>query len=259
MIVGILLLSAPVAFAAETVPVELKGVGIVEHFGATLPLDLTFKNEEGEEVALRNFFDGKKPVLLTLVYYRCPNLCGMLLNGLTEALKELTWNVGEKFSVVTVSFDSTEGVELARAKRESYLRAYGREMTSDNWHFLTGNEESIQGLAQSVGFGFRYDEDQKEFAHAQAIYVLTPNGKISRYLYGIQFSPKDLKLALLEASEGKIGTFKDRFLMFCYHYDPKGRRYSLYATNLMKVAGGITVIGVGGLLVLGGRREKKKV
>ena len=194
---------------------------------------------------------------MTLVYYSCPNLCNLLLNGLKDTLSALDWHVGEKFRIVTVSFDPQETPQLAAGKRETYLKALHLSHDTD-WHFLTGKEENIKKLAKDVGFSYKYDSDQKQYAHSAAIYILTPEGKISRYLFGIMFPPGDLKLALLEASRGKIGNLVDRFIMFCYHYDPKGRRYSLYATRLMRVGGLITVVSLFFFLLFLSRRKNKK-
>lgn len=243
--------------AAEEIPIELKGVGITEHLGAHISLDLEFTNENGKTVPLSKYFEGDLPVILTLVYYECPQLCTFVLNGLVSSLKKMKWTVGEKFKIVTISIDPTETSELAIQKKKVYLEKYGRKNAEVNWHFVTGSEENIKQLANEIGFGYRYDDDQKQFAHSAAIYVLTPDGKISRYLYGITYKPRDVKLALLEASKGKIGNVVDRLLMFCYHYDPQGRKYALFATNVMKGAGGITVLGIGLMVFQLGRRKKK--
>lgn len=254
---GIVILAAPVSTqSAEEIPVELKGVGITEHLGDTIPLDLEFRDETGNLVTLGKYIDGDLPVILTLVYYECPNLCTLLLNGLISSLEQMKWSVGSQFKIVTVTINPAETFELAAEKKEAYLEKYGRENTGPSWHFLTGTEENIKKLTDAVGFGYRYDEDQKEFAHSAAIFVLSPDGKISRYLYGITFRPKDLKLALLEAGKGKIGNVVDRLLLFCYHYDPKGRKYALFATNLMKGAGILTILGLGIIIIRSGKRKK---
>jgi protein SCO1/2 len=243
--------------AAEPTPIELKEVGIEEHLGQKLPLDLEFKDEQGNSVALSKYFDGQHPVILALVYYSCPNLCNFLLNGLTATFKKMTWNVGDQFQLVAVSIDPNEKPDLAVKKMHAYVESYGRPQTEKGWHFLTGAEEQIKKLAGEVGFKYKYDTDQKQYAHAAAIYVLTPDGKLSRYLYGIDFNPRDLRLALLEATQGKIGSIVDQFLLFCYHYDPKGRKYALMATNLMKGAGAMTVVGIAGFLAVLGKGKKK--
>ena len=254
------LLSALVALAlplhaAETTPYELKNVGITEHLGNAIDLNLTFKDESGATVPLKTFFDGKKPVIMTLAYYGCPNLCGLLLNGVTNTFKELTWMPGQEFQYVNVSIDPTETSELAAAKKESILKEYGRPGTDAGWHFLTGSEANIKALAQQIGFAYYYDKDEKQYAHGSALYALTPDGKLSRYLFGVTFEPRDMRLALLESSNGKIGNIVDHVLLYCYRYDPKSRKYSLFATRLMKTGAGITVAGiVGGFFML--RRKK---
>jgi protein SCO1 len=241
-------LTIPIVFAAESVPVELQAVGIDEHLGSGISLTRKFMDEQGRPVKLQNYFDGTRPVILTLVYFTCPNLCNFLLNAFTDSLKKMSWNVGDQFQVVTISIDPRETPDLAAKKKGAYIQEYGRPSAPAGWHFLTGSETEIKGLAQEVGFKYTYDKDQKEFAHAAALFVLTPEGKLSRYLYGIEFNPRDLRLALLEAGQGKIGSLVDRFLMFCYHYDPKGRKYALMAINLMKLGGAVAVAGLAVLL-----------
>ncbi|MBI2339621.1 MAG: SCO family protein [Deltaproteobacteria bacterium] len=233
------------AFAAESLPVELEGVGITEHPGKSISLDVPFTDEEGNELPLSTYFDGKRPVILIFAYYECPNLCGLLLNGFSQTLSQMLWTVGDKFQVVTLSIDPKETSDLAGAKKKAYLEKYGRPQAANGWHFLTGQEENIRKIADQAGFGFKYDADQKQFAHGAGIFVLTPDGKISRTLYGIEFNPRDVKLALLEAANGKIGNVVDKLLLFCYHYDPKGRKYALFATSLMKAGGGVTVLALG--------------
>lgn len=252
-----LLVSVPL-HAEEETPAELEGVEVTNRLGGQVPPDLTFADEEGKAVTLRSYFEKQKPVILALVYYECPNLCTFLLNGAAESMKKLKWNVGEEFNVVAVSINPREGPELAKKKRESYVGLYDRETGSKGWHFLTGTEENIQTLADSVGFEFRYDEKTKQYAHPATLFILTSEGKLARILSGIRFLPKDLRLALLEASEGKIGNIVDQFLLFCYHYDPASNRYTLFATNLMKVGGAFTVLILGGLVFRLNRRGRKK-
>lgn len=246
------------AWAAEPVPYELQEVRIEEHLGETISLDREFIDESGQTVSLQSFFNGTNPVILNLVYYECPNLCNFLLNGLTKALSQLEWTAGDQFQIVTISIDPAEDATLARQKKETYLhRLYQRPEAADGWHFLTGSEKNIGLLAEELGFYYRYDEEQDQYAHAAAIYILTPGGEISRYLYGIEFNPRDIRLALLEASEGKIGNAVDKLLLFCYHYDPKGRKYSLFALRLMKLGGAIAVLGLGFLIVYLGIRHRR--
>ncbi len=244
------------SIAAEKVPVELKGVGIEEHLGDRISLELPFLNENGESLPLRSFFHKNKPVILALVYYNCPNLCHYLMNGFSDSLRGLEWTVGKEFEVVVVSIDPTEAPMLAKQKKETYLKAYGRENISPGWHFLTGQDANIKKLANEIGFRYRYDTDNKEYAHSAAIYVLTTDGKISRYLYGVHFKPLDLKLSLMEASQGKIGNVVDKFLLFCYHYDPKSRKYAIFAVNLMKLGGVVVLLGLGILWCILNRRKR---
>ncbi|MEW6055192.1 MAG: SCO family protein [Bdellovibrionota bacterium] len=252
-------------FAAEKLPQELENVGIEERLGAQVDLNLTFRNEKGELVPLRSVVNGRKPVLLFLAYYGCPNLCNLFLNGATESLKNLAWTAGNEFQIVTVSIDPRETPELASKKKLSHLKALGKPEAATGWHFwvsdVQGDAEAITNakrLSDQVGFKYRYDKDQDQYAHSAAMIVLTPEGKISRYLFGIEFQPKDLRLALVEAGGRKIGTLIDHILLFCYNYDPKTKKYSLYATNLMRAGGGVTVLAVGSSLALVWRRNRRK-
>ncbi len=251
----------PFAQAAEQTPKELVGVGIDEHLGGAVSLDLTFKNALGEMEPLKNFFDGKHPVVLNLVYYRCPNVCHYLLDGFTSSVMKLPWVVGKQFQVVTVSINPEETEEDAKKKRQQILHRYRHKSAVSGWHFLTGEEKNIRKLAEEAGFRYQYDPERKEYAHPSVIFVLTPDGKISRYLYGIQFNRLDLKLALLEAAGGKIGNVIDRLLLYCYHFDPKNRKYALMAVNSMKIAGSITVLGLVLLVsfLFLSRKNKKKL
>lgn len=240
------------------IPAQLRDIQIKENLGGAVSLSsLTFNDETGKSVQLSDYFKRGKPVLLTLVYYECPNLCNFMLNGLVQSLKTFDWTPGNQFEIVTVSINPREKSVLAAQKREAYLKAYNRPEAREGWHFLTGEEDQIQKLAREVGFGYRYDEQEKQYAHGAVIFALTPEGKISRYLYGIEYPNKDLRLALLEASNGKIGTVVDRFLLFCYRYDPQTRRYSIYLTKLMQAACGATVVIFGGYLLIFWRRQRK--
>ena len=224
----------------EQVPEALEEVGITEHLDAKLPMDLEFRDEDGISVTLGSFFDGERPVILTLNYYRCPMLCGLMLNGLVDGLDQMEWTPGQEFEIVTVSINPLETPALAKEKKQNYIKRYGRPSAMSGWHFLTGNEPEIDRLAETVGFRFVYDPVEKQYAHAAAIFVCTPDGRVARYLYGIEYPPKRLKLGLLEASEGKIGTTLDQLILYCYHYDPTNRRYSPVAMNIMRVGGGAT-------------------
>ncbi len=242
----------------EPAPGELEGVGITEKLDSQVPLDLTFRDERGEPVRLGSYFREGRPVILTLGYYRCPMLCNLVLDGLTNGLKELPWTAGGKFDIVTVSIDPTETATLAKVKKQTYLTEYGRSEAETGWHFLTGDRDSIRELADSVGFAYRYVESRGEYAHSAAIFVLTPDGKISRYLYGIVFEPTTLKLSLLEASAGKIGTIADRVVLYCFHYDADEGRYAPVARNIMKLGGALTVVVLGIALAIFWRLESRR-
>lgn len=234
---------------AEETPRELQDVGIAEHLGAQLSLDTIFTNEAGDAVPLQRYFDGQRPVVLVLQYYECPMLCGMVMNGALTAFRDLEkFSLGKEFQFVGVSIDPTETVTMAAEKKVNYLQAYDRAGADNGWHFLVGNEANIATLARAVGFHYRYDAQADEFAHPAMAVVLTPEGRISRYLYGIDFRARDLRLALVEASAGKIGTVIDRLLLYCYHYDPQTRKYALFATRVMRAGASVTVVGIVGLL-----------
>jgi protein SCO1 len=231
-------------------PELLKQVGIDQKLNQSIPLDLTFRDEDGRTVALGQFF-GQKPVILTLVYYNCPMLCTQVLNGVESSLKELSTAIGNQYDVVTISIDPTESHVLAKTKKEMYVGMYGRPGAAQGWHFLTGDEPQIKQLADAIGFRYAYDPDTKQFAHASAIMLLTPDGKISRYFYGIQYPTRDLRLGLVEASEGKIGTPVDQVLLFCYHYDPATGKYGLLISHVIQIGGALTVLILGvGMLIL---------
>jgi protein SCO1 len=225
-------------------PELLKQAGIDQKLNQSIPLNLAFRDENGQNVELAQFF-GQKPVILTLVYYNCPMLCTQVLNGVESGLKELPTDIGKQFEVVTISIDPTESHVLAKVKQEMYVGMYGRPGAAQGWHFLTGDEPQIKQLADAVGFRYAYDPDTKQFAHASAIMLLTPEGKISRYFYGIQFPSRDLRLGLVEASEGKIGTPVDQVLLFCYHYDPATGKYGLLISRVIQAGGALTVLILG--------------
>lgn len=207
---------------------------------------------------LGDYFDGARPVILTLNYYRCPMLCGLQLNGVVAGMEELDWTPGVEFEMVTVSIDPLETPELAKAKKDNYLRRYQRPAAARGWHFLTGRQVNIERLAETVGFGYTYDVVSGQYAHAAAIFVITPDGRVARYLYGIEYPPKSLKLALMEASKGEIGSALDQLIMYCYHYDPASRRYAPVAMNIMRVGGGATALVLGLTLVTWWMRESRR-
>jgi len=230
---------------ADQVPAALEEVGITEHLDAKLPLDLEFLDENGRQVTLRDYFDGDRPVILTLNYYKCPMLCGLMLNGVVDGLEAMDWSPGDEFEIVTVSINPLETPELATAKKQNYLKRLDRPSVAEGWHFLTGRELEIKRLAETVGFGYSYDPETQEYAHAAAIMVCTPDGRVARYLYGIEYPAKRLKFALLEAAEGTVGSTLDHLILYCYHYDPTNRRYSPVAMNIMRVGGGATALILG--------------
>ncbi len=229
---------------ASEQPKELEGIGIDEKLGGKIDFSLKVKNDNGQEVTLGSFFDGKHPVIFSPVYFSCPGLCNFHLNGLTDALKsmEKDWTVGKKFKIVSMSFDSKETPDLAAKKKETYMKLYGREGAEKEWHFLTADEATVQAVTKSLGFKFKWNETAKEWAHASAAVIITPDGTISRYLPGIMFNPQDVKLALNEATEGKIGNFVDHLVLYCFKYDPQQSKYTLAAFNVMKLGGGLMVL-----------------
>jgi protein SCO1 len=246
--------AAPVQSAGVR-PELLKDVAFDQKLNASIPLDLKFRDERGQTVALREFF-GKKPVILTLVYYQCPMLCTQVLNSLAHSLKEIPLELGKDFEVVTVSIDPSEKPVLAEAKRQLYVGMYAHPGVESGWHFLTGDEAQIKALAAAVGFHYAYDSTSGQFAHPSGIIVLTPDGRLARYFYGIQYPPRDLRFGLEEASAGKIGSPVDQILLYCYHYDPATGKYGLIISRVMQIAGLVTVLAMGLLLAILFRRER---
>jgi protein SCO1 len=234
---------------ANVRPAGLKNVGIKQNLNRQIPPGLTFRDEAGRPVQLGDYF-GKKPMILNLVYYRCPMLCGEVLSGLESALRVLKFDVGKEFDVLTVSFDPKETPEMASAKKAEYLKRYGRAGATEGWHFLTGSQASIDALTDAAGFQYQYDPRSGQFAHATAIMVLTPEGKIAQYYYGVEFAPKDLRLGLIQASENKIGTVVDQVLLYCYHYDPETGKYGAIISRVLQLAAGATVLILGTFLVV---------
>ncbi len=243
--------------ARDSRPAILREVGIAQRLGSSLPLDAIFKDEDGRPVRLGAYF-GNRPVILVLAYYNCPMLCTEVLNGLLGSLKTLSFDVGREFQVVTVSFDPDERPADAAAKKKAYLDAYGRSGAAAGWHFLTGPLASIERVTEAVGFRYAKDERTGQFAHAAAIYVATPDGRLSRYFYGIDYAPRDLRLGLIEASDRKIGTPVDALLLYCYHYDPTAGRYGAVVVNMLRVGGSLAVLILGGLVLGMLRRERRR-
>ncbi len=229
---------------ANTRPPRLENVGIEQHLDAQVPPDLTFRDDTGTTVKLGDYF-GHKPLILNLVYYNCTMLCGEALAGLASAMRLVKFDVGKEFDVVTVSFDPRETPEMAAAKKIDYVKRYGRANAAAGWHFLTGQPDSINALTKVVGFQYQYDPKTNQYAHATAIMVLTPQGRISRYFYGVDFPPKDLRMGLVEASQGKIGNAVDAVLLYCYHYDPETGKYGAMVANILRLAAAATILFMG--------------
>lgn len=247
--------SAARAQAPDSRPPILRDVAFDQLLGATVPLELALRDEAGRDVRLGEYF-GKKPVVLSLVYYGCPMLCTLTLNGLASALSILSFDVGREFEVVTVSFEPKETPELAAEKKKAYLARYKRPGAAAGWHFLTGDAASIGRLTRAVGFRYAWDAETGQYAHPAGILVLTPEGKIARYLYGIEYAPKDLRLALVEASRNRIGSPVDQFLLLCYQYDPATGKYGAVVMRTVRTAGILTVLALGTFITLMWRREQ---
>lgn len=227
---------------ADQRPEELDGVEIEEKLGHILSRDISFLNEKGETVTLGTFFDQGKPLIISPVYFNCPGLCNFHLNGLMDALKAMDWNAGEKYTLLAVSFDSKETPPLAQAKKDSYMKVYGRPGTEGGFHFLTANEENVQKFVNAVGFKMKWLEDRQEWSHGSAAIIVNTEGKITRYLPGILFEAKDVRLALNESMAGKVGTFVDALVLYCFHYNPSTGQYSPYVFNIMKLGALLTVL-----------------
>lgn len=243
-------------------PKELEGIGITDKLGDKLDTTLVFKNEKGDELQLASFFHSNKPVILDLAYYGCPSLCNYHLNGVGEALKHLDMKAGKDYEFVVISFDHKEKSDLAQDKKESMIEAYGRVESQEGWHFLTGSEENIKKLADQLGFAFKWVEEEKQFAHASAAYIITPEGIISRYLKGITFKPQSFKLALIEARSGGVSSIVDNLILYCFHYDAKASKYSLAIMNIVRLVGAFTAFVLMMLVIpywMKNRRKEKAV
>ncbi|MCI0684614.1 MAG: SCO family protein [Gemmataceae bacterium] len=253
-----LLFLAPVIGSAQmNLRTARREVAFEQRPGAAVPLDVRLRDESGREVRLGDYF-GDKPVVLLFAYYRCPGLCSLALNGLADCLRELPPTPGQDFVVLTISFDPGDSAELAAAKRQAYLEQYGRPGADQGWHFLTSAEREVGRLADAVGFRYAYDPQTGEYAHASGLVVLTPEGKVSRYLFGVNYPPRDLRLALVEASEGKIGTAVDQVLLFCLSYDPVTGKYRLAALTAVRAAAVLTVIVLGFVVARSIMRERRR-
>lgn len=248
------------AGTSNGLPNQLKSVGIEQKLGEQLPLDAVFKNEDGNNVKLGEYFGKGRPVILALVYYECPMLCNEVLNGLTGSLKGISFDAGKDFDVVAISFDARENDKpgLTKNKKAAYVERYARGNTENGWHFLTGTQEEIDKVTKAVGFNYQYDQQTDQFAHAGGIMIITPEGKISRYFYGIDYAPKDVKFGIMESSANKIGNPAEQLLLYCFHYDPSTGKYGLAVINVMRIAGVLTLLGMGGMFLFFWRYNKKK-
>jgi protein SCO1/2 len=236
-------------------PAALRDVAFDQRLGETLPLDAAFRDEQGLSVPLRALFRGR-PVVLSLVYYECPMLCTLTLNGLVSALGTLSLDAGRDFDVITVSFDSRETPALAAAKKAAYLKRYGRPGAAEGWRFLTGDEAAVKALTAAVGFRYAWDDRTRQFAHPAGVVVATPEGRIARYLFGVEYAPKDLRLALVESGQGRIGTVLDQVVLYCYQYDPTTGRYGAAVMRIVRGAGVLTLVALGGFITVMWRRER---
>lgn len=259
---GLFLLMAAGTAGAQSapdgkLPTPLREVGFEQRLAENIPLDLPFVDSEGQPVVLGDFFGQERPVVLALVYYECPVLCNMILNGLVSSLDILSFNPGVEYEVVVVSFDPGETPALAKHKRTNILDQFGRPGTEGGFHFLTGDQAAIDAITDAVGFSYVYDAETDQFAHASGITILTPEGRISRYLFGVEYAPKDMRLALVESAQLKIGSAVDQLLLFCYLYDPQTGKYGAATMNLVRLGGGITVLGVVGFIALSRRRDRR--
>jgi protein SCO1/2 len=234
----------------------MQTVAFEQKMNQPLPVELEFRDESGRTVRLGDYF-GRRPVVLALVYYECPMLCTFVLNGVVKSLRTLSFQPGREFDIVVVSFNPAETPALAAEKKAAYVREYGRAQTAGGWHFLTGEPPAIAALTDAVGFRYLYDEKSKQFAHASGIMVATPEGKLFRYFYGIEYPPRDLRFAVVEASSGKLGTVVDQVLLYCFHYDPETGKYGVLITRIIRLAGTATALGLGILIFILFRRERR--
>ncbi len=251
---ALLLAAAVRAPAQESLPAPLRQVGFDQKLDAQVPADLEFRDESGRPVRLGDYFSDR-PVILVLAYFRCPMLCGQVLNGLTQTMLDLPLELGKDYRVVTVSFDPRETPAMAAAKRKQYLQRVGRDADADGWHFLTGDADAIQRLTDAVGFRYSYDPVHDQFAHASGLVLLTPEGKVSRYFFDVRYSPRDLRLGLVEASHNRIGTAADQILLYCFHYDPAEGKYGPAVMNFVRLGGVLTLVGLAVFAACLWRRE----
>jgi len=250
----------PSASVTTGLPDALTTIGIEQKLGEQLPLETELKNEDGSAVKLGDYFNHRRPVVLALVYYECPMLCNQVLNGLTGSLKGISLDAGKDFDVVALSFDARENdrPDLAKGKKASYVERYGRSSSENGWHFLTGTQEAIEKITSAAGFNFKWDEKSEQFAHAAGVMIVTPSGKMSRYFYGIDYAPRDIKFGLMESGENKVGNPAEKLLLYCYHYDPATGKYGFAILNIIRLGGVATLMGLGAMVFVFWRRNKKK-
>jgi protein SCO1 len=242
---------------ASELPLQLKEVAFQQRLDSQLPLDATFRTETGRTVKLGDYFTGSKPVVLAFVYYSCPMLCSQVMNGISSALKAVPFTPGEDFDVVLVSFDPRDTPQVAAEKERAHMEYWDAHATAAGWHFLTGDEASIKRTTEAAGFSYTWDEVSGQYAHVSGVLVVTPNGRLSRYFYGVEYSPKELRMALVESGEGKIGSAIDQVLLYCYHYDPAVGRYGVVVMNLVRLGGIVTVAFMAGFILLMRKRDAR--
>ena len=236
----------------------LQAVAFEQNLNAQVPLTLTFKDEQGDSASLNNYINNK-PTVLVFAYYECPNMCSLVLESVVKNLKDISFDIGNEFNVITISIDPSETPAQAAITKTKYIESYGRPGASDGWHFLTGDHQAIDQLTAITGFKYAYDADQDQYAHAAGLVILTPQGRISRYLYGLDFPPRDLRLGLIDASANKIGSWVDQVLLRCYRYDPVSGRYTPIVMNILRIAGLLTVLAIGGAIIIMLRQERKPI
>ncbi len=231
-------------------PKETRGVGIEEHVGDFLPLDAQFRDDQGRKVTLGDYYEDGKPVVVVLAYYRCPMLCGLVLDGVVDSVKDMKWTAGDEYQIVVISIDPKEKVKVAQFKKQELVESYGHEGSEDGWHLLSGDQKNIDAVTEAIGFDYQYLPNRDEYSHAAAIYVTTPEGKLSRYLYGIKFDPETIRLSMVEAAAGEGRSTLDQIILFCFHYDATEGKYAVAAMNVMKGGGVLTMILLGGMLTM---------
>lgn len=248
--------------ASDVLPADIEDIGIEPNIQAQLPLDATFRNEAGETVRLGDYFDGERPVVILPVYYSCPMLCGVTLNSLIDTAKEMRWTPGDEYRIVVFSFDPRESPRLAKLNKENTLKEFGRDVPDDGWVFLTGDEPQIQRLTEALGFKYAWSERRQEYIHAAALMICTPGGRISQYMYGVMYDPSTMRLLLVEAAEGKVGSPLDQFLLYCFEFDPEEGSYAWRAIRLMRLGGTLTIIAmiltIGPLWIRGQIRQRRQ-